>query len=169
MIVLYNPRSCVEGRRRLPLPLLALGSQLRDQDYEIVDGNVLGDLAPGRARALLEAGPGRPVLAVTAMPGNQLAHAIRDTRFLRDQVPGLAVVWGGYFPSLHTDVVLRSDMVDAVVRGQGEQTLLDWLRALEGGAADLSAIAGLSWKDASGRLRHNPDRPFAALDNFPPF
>ena len=28
MIVLYNPQSCVEGRRRLPLPLLAIGSQL---------------------------------------------------------------------------------------------------------------------------------------------
>jgi anaerobic magnesium-protoporphyrin IX monomethyl ester cyclase len=169
MIVLYNPRSCVEGRRRLPLPLLALGSQLPDAAYEIVDGNVLGDLAAGRARALLESGSGPPVLAVTAMPGNQLAHAIRDTRWVRDRVPGLRVVWGGYFPSLHTEVVLRSDMVDAVVRGQGEETLVEWLRAAGEGREDLSSIAGLSWKDGAGRIRHNPDRPFAALDAFPPF
>ena len=168
MIVLYNPRSCVEGRRRLPLPLLALGSQLRDHEYEIVDGNVLGDLARGRARALLEAGPGRPVLAVTAMPGNQLANAIHDTQALRSQIPGLAVVWGGYFPSLHTQVVLRSDLVDAVVRGQGEEGFVEWLRAIDGGG-DLGAVAGLSWKDGAGGIHHNPDRPFARLDAFPPF
>jgi hypothetical protein len=28
VIVLYNPQSCIEGRRRLPLALLALASQL---------------------------------------------------------------------------------------------------------------------------------------------
>ena len=123
MIVLYNPLSCVEGRRRLPLPLLALGSQLADADYAIVDGNVLGADAPARAVACLP-GDRRPVLAVTAMPGNQLRNAILDTRSIRARVPGLRVVWGGYFPTLHTDVTLRSDLVDAVVRGQGEQTFV---------------------------------------------
>lgn len=167
MIVLYNPLSCIEGRRRLPLPLLALGSQLPDEDYGIVDGNVLGDPARGRALELLRRGPGRPVLAVTAMPGNQLKNAILDTRWLRDRVPELAVVWGGYFPSLHTDVILQSDLVDAVVRGQGEETFVEWLRAGEG-AGELGAIPGLSWKDG-GAVRHNPDRPFAALGGFPEF
>ena len=167
MIVLYNPQSCVEGRRRLPLPLLAIGSQLPDQRYQIVDGNVLGDAAPAQALAHLQAGPGRPVLAVTVMPGNQLRHAVLQTRWLRDRVPGLSVVWGGYFPTLHTETALRSDMVDAVVRGQGEHTFVEWLDALEGGRP-LEGIAGLSWKDQGG-LRHNPDRPFASLDGFPPF
>jgi radical SAM superfamily enzyme YgiQ (UPF0313 family) len=167
MIVLYNPQSCVEGRRRLPLPLLAIGSQLRDEDYAIVDGNVLGDAAPARALELLQRGPGRPVLAVTVMPGNQLRHAVLHTRWLRGRVPGLAVVWGGYFPTLHTETVLRSDMVDAAVRGQGEQTMAEWLDALEGGRP-LSSIAGLSWKEGDS-VHHNPDRPFASLDGFPPF
>lgn len=167
MIVLYNPRSCIEGRRRLPLPLLALGSRLDDDRYEIVDGNVLGDLAPLRALEALRRGPGRPVLAVTVMPGNQLRHAVLHTRWLRERVPGLAVVWGGYFPTLHTDVVLRSEMVDAVVRGQGEDTFVEWLDGLEG-RRPLARIAGLSWKE-DGAPRHNAERPFAALDGFPPF
>jgi anaerobic magnesium-protoporphyrin IX monomethyl ester cyclase len=167
VLVLYNPQSCIEGRRRLPLPLLALGAQLRDDAYEIVDGNVLGSTARLRARQILEAGPGRPVLAVTAMPGNQVRNAILDTRFLRERIPGLAVVWGGYFPSLHTDVVLRSDLVDAVVRGQGEQTLVELLAALETGRP-FDAIPGLSWREA-GTIRHNSDRPFAELDAFAPF
>ncbi|PYQ52518.1 MAG: B12-binding domain-containing radical SAM protein [Acidobacteria bacterium] len=166
MIVLYNPLSCVEGRRRLPLPLLALGSQLADADYAIVDGNVLGADAAGRAVSHLR-GDRRPVLAVTAMPGNQLRSAILDTRSIRACVPGLRVVWGGYFPTLHADVVLRSDLVDAVVRGQGEETFVEWLRAERSGAPP-AAIPGLSWKDADG-IHHNPDRPFARLDGFPAF
>lgn len=167
MIVLYNPQSCIEGRRRLPLTLLALGTQLGDDAYEIVDGNVLGDHARTRAVELLQRGPGRPVLAVTAMPGNQLKNAILDTRFVRERVPGVAVCWGGYFPSLHTDVVLRSDLVDAVVRGQGEQTFAEWLAAL-GDGGRFEAIPGLSFKDGAC-VRHNPDRPFASLDGFPEF
>jgi anaerobic magnesium-protoporphyrin IX monomethyl ester cyclase len=167
MIVLYNPASCVEGRRRLPLTLLALGSQLRDDEYAIVDGNVLGDLATSRAAEILARGPGAPVLAVTAMPGNQLRNAIVDTGAIRARVPSARVVWGGYFPSLHTEVCLRSPLVDAVVRGQGEETFVEWLRAAAGGA-DLGAIAGLSWKEGT-TVRHNPDRPFAALGSFPEF
>jgi len=167
VLVLYNPQSCIEGRRRLPLTLLALGTQLPDDDYEIVDGNVLGDHARKRAVELLERGPGRPVLAVTAMPGNQLKNAILDTRYVRERVTDVAVCWGGYFPSLHTDVVLRSELVDAVVRGQGEHTFGEWLRALDGGAG-LESIPGLSFKDGAG-VRHNPDRPFASLDGFPEF
>ena len=167
MIVLYNPQSCIEGRRRLPLTLLALGTQLPDDAYEIVDGNVLGDHARRHAVELLRRGPGRPVLAVTAMPGNQLKNAILDTRHVREQVPDVAVVWGGYFPSLHTDVVLRSPLVDAVVRGQGERTFCEWLRQL-GHGADYDGVAGLSFKDGA-RVRHNPDRPFSGLDAFPEF
>lgn len=166
-IVLYNPQSCVEGRRRLPLTLLALGTQLPDDAYSIVDGNVSGDEARALAVERLRRGPGRPVLAVTAMPGNQLKNAILDTRFVRERVADLAVVWGGYFPSLHTDVVLRSDLVDAVVRGQGEQTFVEWLAALRAGEG-LESIRGLSYK-AGGRVVHNPDRPFASLSGFPEF
>jgi anaerobic magnesium-protoporphyrin IX monomethyl ester cyclase len=167
MLVLYNPQSCVEGRRRLPLTLLALGTQLADEAYEIVDGNVLGAEARSRAAELLSRSPGRPVLGVTVMPGNQLRNAILDTAWLRERVPGLEVVWGGYFPSLHTSVVLRSPLVDAVVRGQGEETLVAWLGARAAGAG-LDTVAGLSWK-AGGEIRHNPDRPFAGLDRFGDF
>jgi hypothetical protein len=166
MLVLYNPRSCVEGRRRLPLTLLALGSQLPDASYRIVDGNVSGDRAPLEAVEILQRGPGRPVLAVTVMPGNQLERAIHDTALLRERVPGLQVIWGGYFPSLHTDTVLASPLVDAVVRGQGERTLVEWLEALDSGA--FGSIAGLSWKEGAS-VRHNPDRPFQDLNGFAEF
>jgi anaerobic magnesium-protoporphyrin IX monomethyl ester cyclase len=167
VLVLYNPQSCIEGRRRLPLTLLALGTRLPDDAYEIVDGNLLGGEARERAAEILARGDSRPVLGVTVMPGNQLKNAILDTAWLRERIKGLEVVWGGYFPSLHTDVVLRSPLVDAVVRGQGEETLVAWLAARAAGES-LDSVSGLSWKDGS-HIRHNPDRSFTDLDRFPPF
>ena len=168
MIVLYNPQSCVEGRRRLPLPLLALGSQLPDDAYEIVDGNVLGGLAPRRARGAAAARP-RAAASSPSPRCRATSSATRSsTRAGARAGAGPAVVWGGYFPSLHTDVVLRSPLVDAVVRGQGEETLRRVAGGARAAARRSTAIAGLSWKERAS-VRHNPDRPFAALDEFPEF
>ena len=43
-IVLYNPKSNAAGKRIMPFSLLALGAVLEGRfDYEIVDGNSVGD------------------------------------------------------------------------------------------------------------------------------
>jgi radical SAM superfamily enzyme YgiQ (UPF0313 family) len=53
-----------------------------------------------------------------------------------------------------------------VVRGQGEDTLLELLAALRG-ARDFESILGISYKDVFGLHRHNPERPMKGPDNFP--
>jgi len=88
----------------------------------------------------------------------RLVERIRRTR------PGARIVVGGYDPSLATAAWAgESPGVDFVVRGEGEETLNELLRALEGGGS-LGAIAGLSFRE-SGRFRHNPPRPTRALEN----
>lgn len=51
-----------------------------------------------------------------------------------------------------------------VVRGEGEDTLCDLADALDRGGADFAGseapIAGLSLRDAEGRIRHGPERGF---------
>jgi len=70
-------------------------------------------------------------------------------------------VAGGYDPSLATDAWTGADGVDFVVRGEGEITFRDLLRAIESGAppAAVSCIAGLSWRGDDGVFVHNDDRP----------
>ena len=46
--------------------------------------------------------------------------------------PWVRIVWGGYFPSLYPDTALNAKYVDYVVRGQGEDTLLELIDALRG-------------------------------------
>ncbi len=93
------------------------------------------------------------------MPGPQMAAAMETSREIRRQRPQLPIVWGGYFPSTYPDSALNAVYVDYVVRGQGEETLLELLAALRG-ERDLATIAGISYKDDFGLHRHNPERVF---------
>lgn len=54
---------------------------------------------------------------------------------------------------------------DFVVRREGHVTMLELVDALEEGA-DLNDIAGLSYRDESQRIIHNPDRPPSPPEEF---
>jgi radical SAM superfamily enzyme YgiQ (UPF0313 family) len=67
------------------------------------------------------------------------------------------IVYGGpHVTFLPEEALFHGDFV---VRGEGEQTIVELVRALEAGATDFAAIRGLSWRDMGGEVRHNPDRP----------
>jgi radical SAM superfamily enzyme YgiQ (UPF0313 family) len=165
LIVLHNPRSLVRGKQRLPHSVLALAAALGD-GYRIVDGNVDGDPLSLIDQALSSDRRER-IVGMTVMPGEQLQSAIRDSTALRRSHPEAFIVWGGYFPSEHAEVVLRSGLVDAVVRGQGERTVLELREALAAGE-DWRGIAGLSYP-GNGEVHHNPARGLTDVNRFPPY
>jgi anaerobic magnesium-protoporphyrin IX monomethyl ester cyclase len=165
MIVLYHPKSTTPRSRRFPLSVLSLAAVLEGrEDYLIVDGNLDPDPTQTIATILRE----RQVelLAVSVMPGPQMAAAMETSRSIRARFPDLPIVWGGYFPSIFTAAALNADYVDFVVRGQGEDTFLELLQAVRGGRS-LDSIGGLSYKDRSGKHRHNPERVMKPPDAFP--
>ncbi len=130
MILLFNPRSA-RWKHRLPLSLLSLGGALEGEyEYEIVDGNF--ELNPVETLSRIIRDKQVRYFGVTVMPGPQLVEAITITQKLKAQFPKLVVVWGGYFPSLHNDVVLNSGFVDHVIRGPGEFAFLELINKLEG-------------------------------------
>ena len=164
-VILVNPRMCSPRGVRMPLSLLALAAVLEGRyPYRMVDGNVEPD-ALGLVLAALAENP-HALLAVTVMPGPQVAPAIALSRAVRAAHPRVPIVWGGYFPTLYADSAINAPYVDYVVRGQGEDTLLELLERLADGA--VREIRGLTWRE-DGRIIHNPDRPFRSPDNFPPF
>jgi anaerobic magnesium-protoporphyrin IX monomethyl ester cyclase len=113
MIILFHPRATRPRNRRLLLSVMALGAVLEGrEEYQIVDGNL--DENPTETILNLVRQNDVELLGVTVMPGPQMA----------------AAVWGGYFPSTHTDAALNARYVDYVVRGQGEDTLLELLDAM---------------------------------------
>jgi anaerobic magnesium-protoporphyrin IX monomethyl ester cyclase len=91
----------------------------------------------------------------------QRGTALEIARFLRTLSPRTKVVVGGYDPSLASHAYEACDAVDFIVRGEGELTLRELLRALESDS-DLAAIRGLSYRGPEGFVR-NPERPVMPL------
>jgi radical SAM superfamily enzyme YgiQ (UPF0313 family) len=95
-------------------------------------------------------------------------HAREMLKRLREMMPGVFLVAGGVYSTFHSREIMLDGAADAVVRGEGEWTALELVRALEKGERDLSHIDGLTWKDGHGRVTHNRDREREKdLDRFP--
>src|SRR5262245_47622273 len=95
----------------------------------------------------------------------QRTTAFRIARLIRRLRPSARIVAGGYDPSLAPDAYVGEDEFDFLIRGEGERTLRELLRALER-RADVGGIAGLSYRDGAV-LRHNPDRAITHLATDP--
>jgi len=90
----------------------------------------------------------------------QRRSASRIVELLRAWKPSVHIVAGGYDPSLAIDAYQQM-AVDSIVRGEGDLTFRDLLRALEN-RSDLAGICGLSYR-GEGQWHHNPDRPVRGL------
>ncbi|HTH23500.1 MAG TPA: radical SAM protein [Vicinamibacterales bacterium] len=164
MIVLFNPWSTPSPKKPLPMSLLAIGSMLEGEfEYRIVDGNLEAD----PAGVILAIADKQPVtaIAVTVMPGPQLRSAVSGCRQLKRLLPEVPIIWGGYFPSQHADACLSEHTVDVCVIGQGEQTILELMRAIRDGES-WSSIAGLTYRQ-NGTIRRAPPRALTPLDDLP--
>jgi len=92
----------------------------------------------------------------------QRRTAQRIMRLIRSLKPNVRVVVGGYDPTLAPDAYTdAAEGPDFIVRGEGEVTFRELLRAIERGCG-YDHIAGLSFRDGA-EFRHNPDRPPANL------
>ncbi len=77
--------------------------------------------------------------------------------FIRNVYPEKTIVMGGTHPTFVPDEALMHS--DFVVRGEGEEALVELIKCLESGA-DYRGIANLSWIENGGAV-HNPERPKA--------
>ena len=160
MLILYNPKSNATGKPVLPMALLALGAKLEGRfDYRIVDGN-------------LEALDARDatIVAMTVMPGQQLADAVAEARKLKQRQPQTTIVWGGYFPTQHADACLDSPLIDYVLRGHADEHFGLFVESLlSGNERAVRSTPGLSYRGKNGELRQNPEAEMPSPDALPDF
>jgi radical SAM superfamily enzyme YgiQ (UPF0313 family) len=150
---------------------MALGAALPEHTtWEIVDENQPGVDGFTRVSELIAARAGGPdpvrAIAMTVMPGPQLASAVPLAKQLKQRFPKVSMIWGGYFPSLYPDPVLNAPFVDWVVRGQGEQTFRELLEVIDG-HRDPKTVAGLAFRD-DGNQWIGPERPWVGPNELPP-
>lgn len=162
-VLFYNPVSTSPGKQRLPLSLLAVSAVIADDyDVEFIDGNLVADPAE---RIIERATATRAkLLAVTVMPGPQLRQAVPVCKQVKAALPDLTILWGGYFPTQHHEVILNSDFVDYVIQGQGEAPFRQFVDTLHSGGA-LTDIPSLAYKN--GGIHVNERAPYVPMDNLP--
>lgn len=161
--LLINPTITSRASARFPLALLHLAAALeRTGSSRIIDGNVDRDFVNDSLHALEQ--DHFDAVGVSVMGGPQVAPAIAVSRAIRARFPTVPIIWGGYFPTLHTDATLAARYVDYAIRAQGEDSLTELVATLSGNAGPaLGQIAGLSWKNA-GSVVHNPSRRIVRHD-----
>ncbi|MCB9452685.1 MAG: B12-binding domain-containing radical SAM protein [Anaerolineaceae bacterium] len=164
-ILFYNPVSTSPHKQRLPLSLLSVAAVVaQDYDVEFIDGNLIrpdpSDHIIERARAT-----GAKLLAVTVMPGPQLRQAVPVCKKVKAALPDLHILWGGYFPTQHTEVALRSGFVDTVIQGQGEAPFRKLVDTLYQGGS-LADVPSLGYVE-DGSITITPRAPYVPLDNLP--
>jgi anaerobic magnesium-protoporphyrin IX monomethyl ester cyclase len=175
-VLLVNPGICSPSSTRLPLSVLNLAAVLEGQwRWSLLDGNVQAD--PVRAALSVLREHPHALVGVSTMPGPQMVAAMEISSAIRRVFPSVPIAWGGYFPTIYPDAAINAPYVDYLIRGQGEQTLVELLSRLPDAGppslvdsarepAALGDVLGLSWK-RGGEAVHNPERPGASPGAFP--
>ncbi len=151
-ILLINPPHTAIGSRiprehLPPLGLLAIGGPLLDDghDVRLLDAE-FGPLSIDEiVHRVLEHAPDAVLLGHS---GSTSAHPTiaAITRQIRQRRPQIKIVYGGVFPTYHwRDVLEQEPQIDVIVRGEGEETARQVMRALQNGEA-LEKIAGIAFR-----------------------
>jgi len=160
-ITLVNPPHTAIGSRiprehLPPLGLLSIGGPLLDAGFQV---DLLdAELAPLSLHEIVQEVQRRqPQVLMIGHSGSSTAHptVVQLSRLLKVALPKLIVVYGGVHPTYHWDEILAECAeIDVIVRGEGEQTAIDLMRALVTRAA-LTNIKGLAFRE-QGRIVATP-------------
>jgi radical SAM superfamily enzyme YgiQ (UPF0313 family) len=147
-----------------PLGILAVATPLLRAGYEVrlVDSTITPDLE----RRVLDDLDDAVCLAVSLVTGPMIRETAQIARAAKLRYPRLPVVLGGWHPSLLPDQTLAADCVDVVVRGQGEDVIVELVERLRAGDS-LEGLAGVGYKQ-DGRLMFNAERPLRPIRDLPP-
>lgn len=102
-------------------------------------------------------------LSVTG--GEAVKSAYEISNHIKQKYYNTIIVWGGTFSSSFPKKVCWSELVDIVVRKEGEKTLLELARCLSK-RKSIKGIRGITFKGA-GKIVSNPDRQFINMNKLP--
>jgi radical SAM superfamily enzyme YgiQ (UPF0313 family) len=92
--------------------------------------------------------------------------ALEIAEEIKRQDPSTVVVLGGPHVTFTAEETVKNEYVDLVVRGEGEETMLELAQFYLEGKGALEKIRGITYQDK--KIHSNPDRPFVKdLDALP--
>lgn len=158
----FLPRSVPFGVGLLAARMRALGWQVHLWDLEVrnyTDEEILMAAPEGGAEV---------VFGISCMTPNA-AEGYSFARRIRKIAPAARIVFGGIHPSALPEEPLLEGVADAVVRGEGEETLPELLARWRD-HKEVAGQPGVSCRDRQGHIVHGPTAPpVLDIDTYPPF
>jgi anaerobic magnesium-protoporphyrin IX monomethyl ester cyclase len=165
-ILLFNPRSG-KSKHRLPISILQIAASVSNKyDTVIIDANLESN-AYDKIDQYLKTSEFK-YFGCTVMPGPQLKQAIPFTQKVKQKYPEIITIWGGYFPSNHYEVVMKSSIVDYIIYGQGDIAFPRLIDCLEkGNIHERKNIENLIFLDERREIVKNSAHCITDLDSLP--
>jgi hypothetical protein len=155
-VLLYSPHFVASYRLQPlyratpPLSHLALARCATRAEVEIIDAKWDFDWRGEFANV------GRLLCAgVTSLTG-PAERRLEFAALVREVRPDLPIIWGGWHASFAAQQAMEDPRVDVVVRGMGERTFVDVVRAIEAGGSGGDCRHSLSRRR---KISSTPDRP----------
>ena len=148
----------------IPMSLLCLAAPVMNEGYNV---KIIDQRVEPNWRLILQQELEKEPLCVgiSSMTGPQLRHALEISALVKEY-GNSPVIWGGTHPSLLPVQTLENENVDIVVQGEGEETFLELVQALDG-KRPLSTVKGI-WHTDNGHAEYTGMRPFVDLNKQPP-
>ena len=152
-----------------PLGILELAAYLEKHnsniDIQVLDCQAEGIDWKGLEKKIESLCP--DIVAPSALATCNVYMVVRTLETAKKVNPNITTIVGGqHFTALAQESLEAYPEIDIVVRGEGEQTLSETVKALETGKP-LSNVNGISFKH-EGKIVHTPDRPLIEnLDDLP--
>jgi anaerobic magnesium-protoporphyrin IX monomethyl ester cyclase len=173
-IVLINPaRHFIANEHGLgyliPLGLVCIGGPLIDAGFtvKLIDHDLYGWTLPRLVREVSDFNADYILLGHS---GSTAAHktALKTIRAIHAALPHVRVVYGGVYPSYADRLVMAEcEEIDAIVRGEGEQTVVGLIRTWEQ-TDDLGYVDGVTWRNGVEIVVNRSRTPIRDLDEYRP-
>lgn len=161
-VVFFFP-SFASTEATAPLGILAVATPLKGAGYEVklVDSTISPDFKAEVMHEIKDA----ICLAVSLVTGPMIKETVEIARAIKAWDPLFPVILGGWHPSLLPKQTLECEFIDIVVKGQGEDALLEVVQHLESGSS-MDLIPGIGFK-RDGKLHFTTERPLKAIVDLP--
>ncbi len=162
-VVFFFP-SFASTEATAPLGILAVSTPLIRAGYtvELIDSTITPDF---QKRILTEVQDAL-CLCVSLVTGPMIRETVAIAKAVKAWNPDFPIILGGWHPSLLPKQTLEAPYIDIVVRGQGEDTLLELVQHIENRSA-VDLIPGIGFK-RDGKMIFTTERPLRPIAELPP-
>ncbi len=162
-VVFFFP-SFASSEATAPLGILAVATPLLRAGYSVV--LIDSTITPNFKKRVLEEVKDALCLGISLVTGPMIRETVDIAKSVKAWNPEFPVILGGWHPSLLPKQTLECEWIDIVVRGQGEETLLELVQHLETRSA-IDLIPGIGFK-RNEKLIFTPERPLRPIAEMPP-